>query len=116
MGTASWNNQLSPALADDFSSTQSFGSLQSSFATTANKRPLQLDTQDFPQPKRHERADYAMASPFASASITGSSWTMDTQPTPASSFEIGLSDEAADVCATWFSKYAILPGYVRLVK
>ena len=78
--------------------------------STLGKRSLQLDVQDFPLAKRHESVGY---SPFTgSASVTGSSWAVDTQPTPSSSGDVGLSDEAADVCATWFSKYNVLPGYV----
>jgi hypothetical protein len=102
---------------DDFSNTNmadtSFDSMsiyhpQQQLGNAHNKRSLPLDVQDFPQPKRHESAEFATFSPFmASASVTGSSsWTMDT---PSSASEIGLSDEAADVCATWFSKYAVLP-------
>lgn len=75
---------------------------------SAGKRPLQLDLQDFPLAKRHESVSY---SPFtASASVTGSSWAVDTQTPPSSLGEVGLSDEAADVCATWFSKYNVLPS------
>jgi hypothetical protein len=105
-----WNTQF------DFSPapTQSLGSYQP--VNNGMKRPLQVDTQDFDvrQSKRRQGVDdYAsiFASPFnPSASVTGSSWTMETQPTPASSsVDMGLSDEAADVCATWFSKYAVLP-------
>ncbi|ORY12388.1 hypothetical protein BCR34DRAFT_563690 [Clohesyomyces aquaticus] len=117
MGPTSWNNQLSPAM-NDFSHTtahtQAFApSLsQPQFGGSVQKRPLQLDTQDFPQPKRQERSEFtASFSPFApSTSVTGSSWTVETQLTPTSSTEIGLSDEAADVCATWFAKYGMLPG------
>ncbi|KAF2258458.1 hypothetical protein CC78DRAFT_587149 [Lojkania enalia] len=110
VGNASWNSQFSPIMNDFVAPNQSFASMyQPQFSH--NKRPLQLDTHDFPQPKRHESTDYTGFSPFAtSGSVTGSSWTIDTQPTPSSSIEIGLSDEAADVCATWFSKYAILPS------
>ncbi|KAF2177639.1 hypothetical protein K469DRAFT_696412 [Zopfia rhizophila CBS 207.26] len=112
MGNASWSNQLSPAIVshDDFASTptHSFSSTHNQY-NNVQKRPLQLDTQDFPQPKRQEFPSF---SPFAptTSSITGSSWTADTQQTPSSSIEIGLSDEAADVCAMWFSKYAVLPS------
>lgn len=74
-----------------------------------NKRPLQLDVHDFPQAKRHEAF-----SPFSntSASFTAgsSNWALDTQPTPAASSDnVGLSDEAADVCMIWFSKYDVWP-------
>jgi hypothetical protein len=100
LGSASaWNSQL------DFAS-QSFGSAYQQPFNAGSKRPLHLETQDFPQSKRHESVSN-FASPFLpSASVTGSSWTENT---PSSSVDIGLSDEAADVCATWFSKYAVLP-------
>ncbi|KAJ4358102.1 uncharacterized protein N0V89_002681 [Didymosphaeria variabile] len=83
---------------------QSFESL---YTPQLNKRPLQLEVNDFPQAKRREAF-----SPFTTASITGSSnWALETQPTPAASSDgTGLSDEAADVCATWFSKYNVLPS------
>jgi serine/threonine protein kinase len=76
--------------------THSFDSLyQPTFSNTLGKRPLQLDAQDFPQPKRHESiGDFDLFS----------------QLTPAVSVEFGLSDEAADMCAMWFNKYAILPS------
>jgi serine/threonine protein kinase len=76
--------------------THSFDSLyQPSFSNTLGKRPLQLDAQDFPHPKRHESiGDFDLFS----------------QLTPAASVEFGLSDEAADMCAMWFNKYAILPS------
>lgn len=84
--------------------TKSFESL---YTPQLNKRPLQLEVNDFPHAKRHEAF-----SPFTTPSITGSSnWALETQPTPvASSDGTGLSDEAADVCATWFSKYNVLPS------
>ncbi|KAF2662547.1 hypothetical protein K491DRAFT_686426 [Lophiostoma macrostomum CBS 122681] len=108
-GALAWDGQLSA----DFvaASAQSFDALCQPQLNN-NKRSLQLDTQDFPQSKRHESADYAsnFASPFVpSASMTGSSWTAETLPTPSSSVEVGLSDEAADVCATWYSRYGGLP-------
>jgi hypothetical protein len=109
-GNSAWIAQLdfTTAPAQPFGSYQPFNSNM--------KRPLQLDTQEFPQSKRHEGAGYAsnFTSPFLpSASLTTPSWTMDTQTTPCStSADVGLSDEAADVCATWFSKYAVLPKYV----
>ncbi|KAF1966647.1 hypothetical protein BU23DRAFT_560059 [Bimuria novae-zelandiae CBS 107.79] len=103
-GSASWEvNSTFP-----ITPVQSFESLYT--PQLMNKRPLQLDVHDFPQAKRHEAF-----SPFSTTSAsmtTGSSnWALDTQPTPvASSENIGLSDEAADVCATWFSKYNVLPS------
>ncbi|KAF2450634.1 hypothetical protein P171DRAFT_426964 [Karstenula rhodostoma CBS 690.94] len=97
-GDASWNNAFPTTPA------QSFESL---YTPQFNKRPLQLDVQDFPAAKRHE-----VFSPFTTGSLTGSSnWALETQPTPAASSDVtGLSDEAADVCATWFSKYNVLPS------
>lgn len=96
---------------------QSFDTLYTPQYNTPGKRSLQLDVQDFPVPKRHEGvagAELTAFSPYpASASVTGSSnWAVDTQLTPASSNDVGLSDEAADVCATWFSKYNVLPRLV----
>lgn len=103
-----WNSQL------DFTTgpAQPFASYQP--LNSNMKRPLQVDTQEFPQSKRHESAGYAsnFTSPFLpSASLTTSSWNMDTQQTTpcSTSVDVGLSDEAADVCAMWFSKYAVLP-------
>ncbi|OAG01189.1 uncharacterized protein CC84DRAFT_278192 [Paraphaeosphaeria sporulosa] len=97
-GDASWNNMFPTTPA------QSFESL---YTPQINKRPLQLDAHDFPPAKRHEAF-----SPFTTGSMTGSSnWALETQPTPAASSDVtGLSDEAADVCATWFSKYNVLPS------
>jgi hypothetical protein len=110
---SAWNGQLDFPTAP----AQSFGSYQP--FNSNMKRPLQVDTQEYPQSKRHEGAEYAsnLTSPFLpSASLSTPSWTVDTQTTPASaSNEVGLSDEAADVCATWFSKYAVLPKYANLL-
>lgn len=90
--------------------TQSFDSTYQSSFSTLGKRGLQLDA-DLPQAKRHEAADYTTGSLFSPMlpSSTTSSWGLDAQNTPASSMEMGISDEAADMCATWFNKYAILP-------
>lgn len=78
------------------------------------KRPLEVDTQDFPPSKRHAGA--VQASNFTtpvmpSASLTAFSTTVETLPTPSSSNPevVGLSDAAADFCATWFSKFGKLP-------
>ncbi|KAL5453451.1 hypothetical protein PMIN06_005487 [Paraphaeosphaeria minitans] len=97
-GDASWNSMFTTTPA------QTFDSL---YTPQINKRPLQLDVRDFPAAKRHEAF-----SPFTTGSMTGSSnWALETQPTPAASSDVtGLSDEAADVCATWFSKYNVLPS------
>ncbi|KAF2713602.1 hypothetical protein K504DRAFT_462115 [Pleomassaria siparia CBS 279.74] len=117
-GSSAWNTHtalsLSPATRlDDFTApAASFDSLCQPQLNISHKRPLQLDAQDFPQLKRHEGiVDYANFSPFlASGSVTGSSWTMDPITTPSSTCDVGLTEEAADVCATWFSKYAVLPS------
>ncbi|KAF1349513.1 hypothetical protein EJ07DRAFT_39178, partial [Lizonia empirigonia] len=65
--------------------TQPLDMYQPSF-TSLGKRPLQLDVEDFPASKRHESTS------------------------PQMDVISGLSDEAADVCATWFNKYAVLPS------
>lgn len=81
--------------------------------TALGKRPLQLDdVYDFPQAKRLEVADYTSPALFslADSSATAADWTIQAQSTPSGSFGAGLNDEAADMCAMWFSKYAILPG------
>ena len=70
------------------------------------KRPLQLEADDFPQSKRQASYDFPLF-PTPPAT-TSSSWGLE--PTPSSTTVEGLSDEAADVCATWFTKYNVLPG------
>ncbi|EOA91384.1 uncharacterized protein SETTUDRAFT_29926 [Exserohilum turcica Et28A] len=70
------------------------------------KRPLQLEADDFPQSKRQASQDFPLF-PTPPATTT-SSWGLE--PTPPSTAVEGLSDEAADVCATWFTKYNVLPG------
>lgn len=85
---------------------------QPNFSTALGKRPLQLDAQDLPHAKRHESlGDFTLFSPLpaATTTTTTSSWPLDAQLTPATSVEFGISDEAADMCAMWFNKYAILP-------
>lgn len=101
MSNTMWNSHLTPEslILNSFPATptQSFEMYQPSIGTLLGKRSRQLDVEDFTQSKRHEPAgDYTLAS-FSSASpqIEG------TQ---------GLSDEAADVCTTWFNKYAVLPS------
>ncbi|KAH8723225.1 hypothetical protein GQ44DRAFT_828424 [Phaeosphaeriaceae sp. PMI808] len=118
--TSVWNGQLTPQSQNTLNTfpstpTHSFDSLyqQPQYGSALGKRPLQLDAQDFPQSKRHETlGDFTTASMFSPLipSTTASSWTLDTQHTPATSVELGLSDEAADMCAMWFNKYAILPS------
>ena len=72
---------------------------------TLGKRPLQLETQEYPQSKRHAGFDFPL---FPTASTTtDSSWAME--PTQSSTSLEGLTDEAADVCSIWFNKYNVLP-------
>jgi len=79
------------------------------YGTALGKRPLQLDSQDIPQAKRHETIGDFILFPPMPATTTASSWPLDAQLTPAASVEVGISDEAADMCAMWFNKYNILP-------
>ncbi|KAH3911182.1 hypothetical protein HBH56_131480 [Parastagonospora nodorum] len=118
-GSASvWDGQLTPDLQHGLCSdnasgsssawhSSSFDSLyqpQTSFSL--GKRPLQLDVEDLPQTKRHESI-----SDFTLFPTPAATWAQDMQSTPAaSSIEFGISDEAADMCAMWFNKYAILPS------
>lgn len=90
MASASiWNSHLTPEslLLNSFPATptQTLDMYQPSF-TSLGKRPLQLEVEDFPASKRHESTS------------------------PQMDVISGLSDEAADVCATWFNKYAVLPS------
>jgi hypothetical protein len=108
-----WNGQLTPQSQNGLHSfpptpLQSFdGSFQQ--PTALGKRPLQLDdVQEFPQAKRHEMADYT--SMFDNSSATVPDWSLQSHSTPPGAIGAGLSDEAADMCAMWFGKYAILPG------
>ncbi|KAF2820381.1 hypothetical protein CC86DRAFT_471467 [Ophiobolus disseminans] len=113
--TSVWDGQLTPQLqnvANTFPHTpaQSFDSLYqpTQYGTALGKRPLQLDVQDFPRAKRHESiGDFTLFPPMPSAAT---SWAIDAHPTPATSVEMGISDEAADMCAMWFNKYNILPS------
>jgi hypothetical protein len=110
-----WNMQLTPLhTANTFppTPTQSFDFYQQ--PTTLGKRSLPLDLQDdVPQAKRLANFDFPLFPSIpSSASATGSSWAIEpqrTQPTSSFTAEVGLSDEAADVCATWFNKYNVLP-------
>ncbi|KAF1851596.1 uncharacterized protein K460DRAFT_272554 [Cucurbitaria berberidis CBS 394.84] len=112
--TTAWHTQLTPDMHHALNTfpltpVPSLDSMyQSNFSTSLGKRPLQVDAQDFPQAKRHETADFTLFSPLVSTATT-SSWGIETQST-SNSMETGLSDEAADVCATWFNKYNILPS------
>ncbi|KAF5846020.1 hypothetical protein GGP41_008504 [Bipolaris sorokiniana] len=74
---------------------------------TYGKRPLQLEADDFPQSKRQASYDFPLF-PTPSATNTTSSWGLEA--TPSTTTVEGLSDEAADVCATWFTKFNVLPG------
>ncbi|KAH7390871.1 dual specificity mitogen-activated protein kinase [Phaeosphaeria sp. MPI-PUGE-AT-0046c] len=114
--TSVWDGQLTPEMQNTLNTfpptpTHSFDSMyQPNFSTALGKRPLQLDAQDLPHAKRHEPlGDLTLFSPMTGAATT-SSWPLDAQLTPATSIEFGISDEAADMCAMWFNKYAILPS------
>ncbi|KAF9692109.1 hypothetical protein EKO04_010103 [Ascochyta lentis] len=105
MGNASmWNSHhLTPEslVLNSFPATptQPLEMYQPGFGSSLGKRPLQLDVEDFPQSKRHESmGDYTALSSFSSTA------------SPQMEVIVGLSDEAADVCATWFNKYAVLPS------
>lgn len=96
-----WNSHLTPEslILNSFPATptQSLEAYQPALGTSLGKRPRQLDVEDFTQSKRHESTgDYTLSS-FSSAS-------------PQMDAVQGLSDEAADVCTTWFNKYAVLPS------
>ncbi|KAF2277865.1 uncharacterized protein EI97DRAFT_431938 [Westerdykella ornata] len=79
----------------DFTSpSQIFGT----YPVNSMKRPLQIDTQDAPQRKRHQGAG------------CNSNFTSPLLSSASSIVEVGLNDQAADVCATWFSKYNVLPS------
>lgn len=93
--------------------TQSFDSMyQSTFESVLGKRSLQLDALEYPQSKRHESmADFTLFPSLPSSTAASGSWGLDAQLTPATSLpEVGLTDEAADVCATWFNKFNVLPS------
>ncbi|KAH7086325.1 hypothetical protein FB567DRAFT_561056 [Paraphoma chrysanthemicola] len=99
--TSVWNGQLTPqsqnAVSFPPTPMQSFDTMYQPSFSSLGKRPLPLDVHDLPQSKRHESIGAfgsAMFSPLASFDA----------------IEMGLSDEAADMCATWFAKYGILPS------
>jgi hypothetical protein len=73
------------------------------------KRSLQLDADDFPQSKRQASYDFPLFPTPPQTNTTTSSWGLEPTPSVSTTLE-GLSDEAADVCATWFTKYNVLPG------
>ena len=101
MSNAMWNSHLTPEslILNSFPATptQSLEMYQPSLGTSLGKRPRQLDVEDFTQSKRHESTGDFTLSSFSSAS-------------PQMDVVQGLSDEAADVCTTWFNKYAVLPS------
>lgn len=120
--TSVWDTQLASRMQHSLSTfpltpVQSFNSMyQLDHGTSLGKRPLQLDQLEFPLAKRHESmsnvvGDFTLFSSMPStASVTTSDWALDAQLTPpVSTTEFGLSDEAADVCATWFQKFNVLP-------
>jgi len=89
---------------------------QPEYGNSLGKRPLPLDQLDCPLAKRHESMSNAMSNstlfPYVPAndSVTTSAWGLDAQLTPpVSTTDSGLSDEAADLCATWFHKFNVLP-------
>ncbi|KAJ8111703.1 hypothetical protein OPT61_g5761 [Boeremia exigua] len=101
MSNTMWSSHLTPEslVLNSFPATptQPLEMYQPSLSTSLGKRPRQLDVEDFTQSKRHESTgDYTLTS-FSSAS-------------PQMDVAQGLSDEAADVCTTWFNKYAVLPS------
>ncbi|RYO38102.1 hypothetical protein AA0113_g11279 [Alternaria arborescens] len=109
--TPAWNTQLTPDMqlqhiAKSFPPTplQSFDTMPTQF-NALGKRPLQLDVHDYPQSKRHASFDFPLF-PTPPATTT-SSWSLDPIPSVVAD---GLPDEAADVCATWFNKYNVLPS------
>ncbi|KAF1830831.1 hypothetical protein BDW02DRAFT_572611 [Decorospora gaudefroyi] len=108
--TSPWDTQLTPHMQhtmNDFPLTpiQSFDTVNPQL-NALGKRPLQLDTHNVPQAKRHESFDFPL---FPTPPTTGANWDLGSQTLPSSTTIEGLSDEAADVCATWFNKYNVLP-------
>jgi hypothetical protein len=101
MSNAMWNSHLTPEslIMNSFPATptQTLEMYPTNMGTSLGKRPRQPDVEDFTQSKRHESAgDYTLSS------FSSNSPRMDVIQ--------GLSDEAADVCTTWFNKYAVLPS------
>ncbi|USP79151.1 hypothetical protein yc1106_06425 [Curvularia clavata] len=86
--------------------TQFLDAMPTQYNNAYGKRPLQLETDDFPQSKRQATYDFPLFP--TPPTTTTSSWALE--PTPSTTTVEGLSDEAADVCATWFTKYNVLPG------
>ncbi|KAF2868701.1 hypothetical protein BDV95DRAFT_119900 [Massariosphaeria phaeospora] len=110
MGSTAWTSHPNDSLTSfPLTPVQSFDSMYQPQFTALGKRPLQFDLQDFPQSKRHETFSSFPASPS-----TGSSWAVDTQPTPTSLNETTLSDQAVEVCTMWFNQYAMLPNDLHI--
>lgn len=86
--------------------TQFLDAMPTQYNNAYGKRPLQLEADDFPQSKRQATYDFPLFP--TPPTTTTSSWALE--PTPSTTTVEGLSDEAADVCATWFTKYNVLPG------
>jgi serine/threonine protein kinase len=86
--------------------TQFLDAMPTQYNNAYGKRPLQLEADDFPQSKRQATYDFPLFP--TPPTTTASSWALE--PTPSTTTVEGLSDEAADVCATWFTKYNVLPG------
>jgi len=112
--TPVWDTQLTfpPTPVQPFNSMY-----QPEYGNSLGKRPLPLDQLDCPLAKRHESMSNAMSNstlfPYVPAndSVTTSAWGLDAQLTPpVSTTDSGLSDEAADLCATWFHKFNVLPS------
>lgn len=118
--TSGWDTQATPQLQQPLSTfpptpVQSFDSIyQQGLSTSLGKRPLEMDQFDFPQAKRHELVpmqDFPLFPSMPSTASATSNWGLDAQLTPPiSTTEFGLSDDAADVCATWFHKFNVLPS------
>lgn len=118
--TSLWNTQLTPQQPHALSTfpptpVHSFDSIyQQGLSTSLGKRSLEIGDFDFPQPKRHESVfmgDFPLFPSMPSTASATSNWGLDTQLTPpVSTTEFGLSDDAADVCATWFHKFNVLPS------
>ncbi|KAI4957846.1 hypothetical protein J4E86_004985 [Alternaria arbusti] len=111
--TPAWMAQLTPDMQLQYTAKaypptplHSFDAMSTQF-NALGKRPLQLETQDYPQSKRHASFDFPLF-PTPPATTT-SSWGLEATPPVAVE---GLPDEAADVCATWFHKYNVLPRHI----
>jgi hypothetical protein len=107
---------MTPPMQDAINSfpptpTLSFGSMYDPtiYSTALGKRPLPYDVQDMPNLKRHEMfADAGGLTAELPSPPATEMWP--TQSAISFTTGVGLSEEAADMCATWFSKYAKLPN------